>query len=151
MERRRRVKILIMPDHRIIIAIKALIVKNNTFVVLTKKIGDHVFWDLPGGRMEYGESPLETLTREVKEELNIAVEVKALVGSWWFYRQSDQDQTVCFTYRCIPLSTEIDMNTNPTGEPNTSWQWITKKEFLAKSELMPDESLAKMIKAVELG
>lgn len=38
-------------------------------------------WSLPGGRIEAGESDTEALTREVREETGLAVEVGDLVGS----------------------------------------------------------------------
>jgi 8-oxo-dGTP pyrophosphatase MutT (NUDIX family) len=54
---------------------------------------EHVFrayypWGLPGGWVERGESPAETVRREVEEELGLRVEVKALLlcdlqgGGW---------------------------------------------------------------------
>lgn len=32
-------------------------------------------WELPGGKIELGESPESCITREIKEELNIQIEV----------------------------------------------------------------------------
>jgi 8-oxo-dGTP diphosphatase len=39
-------------------------------------------WDLLGGFMDEGELPLETLTRELREETGTAIEPIAFVGAW---------------------------------------------------------------------
>ena len=41
-------------------------------------------WELPGGRIEDGEPPQQCLAREIDEELNLPVEVGALVDAWMF-------------------------------------------------------------------
>jgi 8-oxo-dGTP diphosphatase len=44
-------------------------------------------WELPGGKVDPGEHPLDALHREIREELGVEIEVGALVpgplgGSW---------------------------------------------------------------------
>ncbi|MDE1874056.1 MAG: NUDIX hydrolase [Candidatus Micrarchaeota archaeon] len=60
------------------VGIKALIVKNEKLLVLSSGSSElsstkrkRAFWDLPGGKVEWGEDIQETLQREVQEELGI--------------------------------------------------------------------------------
>ncbi|CAJ0792212.1 NUDIX hydrolase [Ralstonia holmesii] len=41
-------------------------------------------WELPGGRIELGESPVECLAREIAEELNLQVEVRSPIDTYLF-------------------------------------------------------------------
>jgi 8-oxo-dGTP pyrophosphatase MutT (NUDIX family) len=41
-------------------------------------------WELPGGRIEPGETPVQCLAREVQEELNLTVSVGELIDAYLF-------------------------------------------------------------------
>ena len=41
-------------------------------------------WELPGGRIEMGETPQQCLEREVKEELDLTVSAEELIDSYLF-------------------------------------------------------------------
>ncbi len=70
-------------------AVKAIIRKDGKFLVLRQRVGNLDFWDLPGGKVDYGESPYETLKREVREEVGLEVRTMNPVGMWWFFRTKD--------------------------------------------------------------
>ncbi len=38
------------------------------------------YWEFPGGKVEKGESPEQSLIRELKEEMNLEIEVRGFVG-----------------------------------------------------------------------
>jgi len=58
-----------IPDCFYRISIKALVLDNQGRFLLCRESDN--WWNLPGGGLEYGESPRETLKREIKEEMGL--------------------------------------------------------------------------------
>jgi ADP-ribose pyrophosphatase YjhB (NUDIX family) len=61
----------------------AIVLDAERRVLLAQRAGDpgKGLWDLPGGFMDEGEEPLETLRRELREEAGVDVEPLAYVGA----------------------------------------------------------------------
>jgi len=57
-------------------------VKRDGKVLIQKRIGSHGegTWSLPGGHLEYGETPEQTAIRETKEEVNVDIKNVKVVG-----------------------------------------------------------------------
>src|SRR5215472_15486250 len=51
-------------------------------------------WDIPGGYMEHGETPLETCRREVREELGIEPPIGRLLAVDWTPHPEEGDKVV---------------------------------------------------------
>ncbi|MFH1962398.1 MAG: NUDIX hydrolase [bacterium] len=64
---------------KIDIRIAACILKNNKILMVRHKKGDEKYWLLPGGRIEYGETMIETLKRELIEETGLEISVGNLM------------------------------------------------------------------------
>lgn len=64
---------------KIDIRIAACIVKDNEILMIRHKKGDEKYWLLPGGRVEYGETMIETLKREMIEETGLEISVGKLM------------------------------------------------------------------------
>ena len=127
-------------------AVKAIILKGNKFLVVKENKNEYEVWDLPGGKIEYGETPHETLTREIKEETDLDIEIKEHAGIWWFYSQANKYQVICNTFICQPLSEKVDLTKNPAeDELHVDYRWVTKNEYLSKEFNITNKSLRKLI------
>lgn len=68
-----------MSDSREIrIRVAGILMENDRLLLVAHKKNDSVYWLLPGGGVEFGESLKEALKREFMEELNIEVTVEEL-------------------------------------------------------------------------
>lgn len=133
------------------LAAKALLKVGNRFLIIRQQLPDgNSQWSLPGGRMEYGETPAQTLERELTEELNLQVQVGALAGVWQFVRQIDGDQIVCLTYFC---HTNQALNLVPvtlSDEVILEQRLVTREAFLSLPDPIADPSLQHLIEQLEL-
>lgn len=77
-------------DGKIRVGCSAAIINDEGKVLLTRRL-DNGQWCLPSGGMDAGESPSETILREVFEETGLHVRVKRLVGVY-----SDPNQLVIY-------------------------------------------------------
>ena len=130
-------------------AVKAVIVKDGKILFIKQFVKGKEVWDLPGGRIEYGESPQEALAREIKEELGMDITVLKQAGVYWFFRIVDKDQVICNAFLCKASNNEISLAKNPSlAEDIREFQWLDKHEALDKD--VSDESLKELIKNLNL-
>ena len=66
--------------------VKGIVRKNDHILVLVKPNGA---LDLPGGRIENGETIRAALRREINEETGLKVEIHDPVEEWSFYKTPD--------------------------------------------------------------
>lgn len=78
------------------ISIKGVLLVDGG-VVLVKNPRNE--WELPGGRIEAGESPESTLMREFEEELSVRVTVEAPIDSYMFEVVPERNVFIV-TYGC---------------------------------------------------
>ena len=124
-------------------AVKAIIQRGEKFLVIKQKLPDKIVWDLPGGKVDYGESPYDTLVREVKEEIHLSIKIVKPIGFFWFFRQ-DKDQVVCTTFLCTTNNYDVDLSKNPADENITEYRWVTKDEFLSDEYKVSHDSIKKL-------
>lgn len=78
------------------VSIKSVIFLNRKVILLRNEREE---WELPGGKLERGESPESCVVRESFEELNISVQVDRIMDSW-LYVVSPNVEVVIITYLC---------------------------------------------------
>jgi len=64
--------------------VKAVVRREDRFLVLVKPDGS---FDLPGGRVEIGETNECALHREIHEETGLKVKIRGPVGKWSFFKK----------------------------------------------------------------
>ena len=69
-------------NKRIDFSTKALIIRDDKFLVMHNKGVKEDLWELPGGRMEFGENAEETLEREIREETGLGVRPIKILDTW---------------------------------------------------------------------
>lgn len=107
--------------------------KNNEILIDNRKEkrleGADGKWELPGGKIEFGETPEQTVQREVYEETGYNVQVKEIIPysnvSIWEYKECIQ-HTIVFSYICELKDTN---HTDITDNGINEYRWINYTEL----------------------
>ncbi|MBI2902097.1 MAG: (deoxy)nucleoside triphosphate pyrophosphohydrolase [Candidatus Methylomirabilis oxyfera] len=116
-----------------------LIIKDDEVLITQRRTGSHLggLWEFPGGKRKPGESFEACLTREVMEELGLAIAVHEQVAS---AEHVDTERRVRLRfYRCTILS----------GEPRplgcAAYRWVTAAQINSYPFPPADEPLVRRI------
>ena len=71
------------PDRAVIDVVIGIVCRDGSFLISQRRADQHLgcFWEFPGGKRENAENELQTLHRELREELNLEIE-----GAQFFHR-----------------------------------------------------------------
>jgi mutator protein MutT len=84
-----------------------LVVKDEKILMVKRHEpevkGAHLKWEIPGGKVDFGETPEVAVTREIEEETGIRTKIKRMLPAVftqnWDYPWGIQ-QTLLFAYEC---------------------------------------------------
>jgi 8-oxo-dGTP diphosphatase len=115
----------------------AIIIDDQDAVLLQRR-GDTGEWSLPGGMIEPGEEPAQTVAREVLEETGLNVIPEVLVGvyggpdSITQYPNGDQIMALSITFRCRVVGGDLQ----PDGEETLELRYFP-------ADQLPDTLIAR--------
>ena len=120
-----------MENVRFHITVKGIVVLDNKILLLkrVKPSTDGLgFWELPGGGLEYGETPNQALIRELKEETGLDIVI--IKPAYTFTKIREDYQTVGIGFLCIPKNDHVRLS-----DEHTDYCFVTiekAKELLDK-------------------
>jgi ADP-ribose pyrophosphatase YjhB (NUDIX family) len=121
----------------------AILFKDNKLIITKHDVPNYgVYYLIPGGGIEHGESPQEAIIREVKEECGVDVNVEKLV----FYKSgySDTDDYLDFIFLC--KITNGDLKIDESEKSVKAIELISNEEDLRKIKFFPKQIIDKVFK-----
>ncbi len=115
------------------IAVKGMIVKGDKVLIIYKSAQEakndpnpNLRRDLPGGRVEFGESADAALKREILEEVNLEVEIISPIHVWHYVKNGFQ--LIGINFACIWKNGEVELS----GE-HESYEWLTLANLVERN------------------
>lgn len=121
------------------VAQKAIIVRSDGKVLITRDSRDTDTWELPGGRLNQGERPQEGLARELREELGIEVNIAEPVYVGTQEHKRDGSVMLVVAYRAVLKDESTPFSVDPIEV--SAMEWVDKDSSQAY-QLFPEYAAA---------
>ncbi len=116
-------------QHSFRIAVRGLIEREGCFLLLKRSKparGELGYWELPGGGLDFGESPEQALHREIDEETGLTVSIAEPLCVWHHLRDHSV-QIIGMTLRC-----QYRAGTVRLSSEHEDYAWLTIEEIKQK-------------------
>ena len=99
------------------------------FLIVKKEYKDYNYWQFVGGGIEKGESPKDTISREIKEELSIQDinGIKQLTCKSIGYKFPNDKHEKEVTFCLVKLNSKLPIKLD---EEHTRYLWGSKEEIM---------------------
>ena len=119
--------------------VAAIIIHENKIFATQRGYGEFKDgWEFPGGKIEPGETPQEALAREIKEELDIEIEVKDFLETVEYDYPEFHLSMDCFF--CVIRSGELVLKEHEAAK------WLTAEKLDSVDWLPADKGLIEGIR-----
>jgi ADP-ribose pyrophosphatase YjhB (NUDIX family) len=79
------------------VSVKGVVTREGRILLLHNERGE---WELPGGRLEIGETPQQCVVREIAEETGWAVTAGPVLAAWLYHITQPARHVLIVTYGC---------------------------------------------------
>ena len=119
----------------------AFVMKGKKFLILQrskKETSKHGLWELPGGKVEEGETPRQAAVIEAKEEAGLDIKLKANLGP----HHDDKKKKTYHAYIATPKKGQKVK----LSEEHSDYKWVTPEEVMAMPKKMVSHHLLYFLK-----
>ena len=89
-------------------------------------------WDLPGGGREYDEAPIQTVTRELFEELSVALDLTKIIYHTKEQKSSAQPHVAVHFF--VARWDDLPDSGITLGDEGQRWCWMPVSEYLSRKD-----------------
>jgi 8-oxo-dGTP pyrophosphatase MutT (NUDIX family) len=79
------------------VSVKGVVARDGRVLLLHNERGE---WELPGGRLEIGETPQQCVVREIAEETGWTVTAGPILDAWLYHIAQAGRHVLIVTYAC---------------------------------------------------
>ena len=114
----------VLEQMKIIKVVAAILQKEDKILIARKKQGKPLagYFEFPGGKIEEGETPEESLIRELMEEMNIKIAVKEYIGES-IYDYGNDKVISLLGYTAEIIDGEIKLS------DHDRYEWVTLEQI----------------------